>query len=741
MHRLHRLTLGIAGLVLILWVSLSWGGPPNNDVSAAHVPVVDDVPPPFVLRASQGDHSSPGKIEVQFAHPHLFALPASIPVTEGDADAGLLWLGFVPRDQHRTVVCHYHGTGSSHGHAGGGGVAYQFQSCANGLRAGDSFSPRVVFLHIGPRKGKTSVELVLDDSPPPPPAPPPQPIPGVTNGGAVLAAHGPLFLDGATLARLPAPPPLLRPDIGGPIGGGGEEDDGLGSAPGAPSAPSPASFGEDDPSEQTPALLVTAEATGNLAASGGFTADAQIAASRTHLAVSGRAVLAFYQRRRCATAACASTVDIDAAGAQETAPEQVKVVSVGDFFSPLGFDSPTSVGVNGYFDARIIFDGFRNRFWITALLRTNSATIPTIVVTAVSLTQDHMDGFYLYWWPGIVGEIFAAGDSGDYPTIGVSQDVFTEAHVVSGTADRFTQVDLWSADDLANAAAPHGWRYWDLVSPGGSPLTNILQPAMHHTGGARTFWASRVDTDKVVVWSFSGLSTPQQTVQATAVTVAPFMNPVDAPQKDAPASCGMDRKQACDIRMTNLGTELLKAVVRAGRLYVTANDARDWFNDGQTLSTNRIIRLDVSGFPSVPASGPAFIDRPFGANNVFDDPPDAHIHYGWSAVEVNKDGDMAIAYARTGTIIFPEARVSAFLASETDIRPSRLLKAGEAPFLLGYPNVLAASTSLAWGDTAGATVDPRDDVGIWVAQLYATAMGTTPNGNYSIWLGRIFGDA
>src|SRR5262245_8244175 len=35
MHRVYRLAGGVAGLVLMLGVGLSWGGPPNNDVSDA----------------------------------------------------------------------------------------------------------------------------------------------------------------------------------------------------------------------------------------------------------------------------------------------------------------------------------------------------------------------------------------------------------------------------------------------------------------------------------------------------------------------------------------------------------------------------------------------------------------------------------------------------------------------------------------------------------------------------------
>src|SRR5215471_19840674 len=35
MHRVSCLAGGVAGLVLLLGVGLSWGGPPNNDVSDA----------------------------------------------------------------------------------------------------------------------------------------------------------------------------------------------------------------------------------------------------------------------------------------------------------------------------------------------------------------------------------------------------------------------------------------------------------------------------------------------------------------------------------------------------------------------------------------------------------------------------------------------------------------------------------------------------------------------------------
>ncbi len=60
---------------------------------------------------------------------------------------------------------------------------------------------------------------------------------------------------------------------------------------------------------------------------------------------------------------------------------------------------------------------------------------------------------------------------------------------------------------------------------------------------------------------------------------------------------------------------------------------------------------------------------------------------------------------------------------EPDIRPSDLLKAGEAPYVLSYfPN---PNDVLRWDDTAGACVDPENDTAIWVAQAYSSAHSVT----------------
>src|SRR5258708_35810804 len=94
----------------------------------------------------------------------------------------------------------------------------------------------------------------------------------------------------------------------------------------------------------------------------------------------------------------------------------------------------------------------------------------------------------------------------------------------------------------------------------------------------------------------------------------------------------------------------------------------------------RLNRLFVLGFPNVPTTeDPNFVNRTFGMNSSIDDPPNAHDYYAWSAGEVNQNLDMALVYARSCANLYPEVRISAYYAPESDIRPSRWPKPRQTP--------------------------------------------------------------
>jgi CARDB len=468
-------------------------------------------------------------------------------------------------------------------------------------------------------------------------------------------------------------------------------------------------------------------------AMGGIAADAQIAVSTTHVLVTNRATLRFF----------------DKAGTQP------KTLSAVMLFSPLGLNSPSfqPAPIDGYFDMRAIFDPYRKRFWVTALGINNAwrslppASMRHITAVAVSKTENPADGWYLYWWDAVPhwgvpnDKVYQTGDASDYPTIGIDATLFHETHAVNNYTStpktyKFWRVTFFGADQMAaglSAANVPSWQFWDLVNPDGTTPTSLIQAVVHHTASSRSFYVSRIKIDQqtpgtvLVVWSLTKPFQPGQKMTAVSVSLPTAWElPSDGLQP--PDVLGPNDTT---IKMTNLGTSPLKAVFRKDLLYLVTNDGLSPFTGV------RYVRLSVATYPTITLDAAhQFISRTFGVTDDIEGGPFAWS--AWPAVEVNKSGNAAFVFARVSTVVYPEVRFSTYFASEPDIRLSRLLKAGEATYHDGFNNIDKDGkiVPMPWGDTAGASVDPKDDSGIWIAQSYSTTSGPP---NYAIWVGKVFG--
>jgi hypothetical protein len=473
---------------------------------------------------------------------------------------------------------------------------------------------------------------------------------------------------------------------------------------------------------QTPAPIVSWTGPGPL---GGMPGDPQISASHTHIVVAGRAQMAFYTK----------------------AGTQLMSLSARSFFLPLGLDNGTVDAINIYTDIRTIFDAYRNRFWLVAFGWNNSQTNLSkqrmVVTLAVSQTEDPLGGWYEYWWDGAAhwgkanDVIYQAGDSADYPTIGIDPKLFHQTigvRAVSG-AIRYWYLRFFNADQMAAGLLPvQGWEFWDLTNPDGSTLTQVLQATVHHGNTSVSYYASRRENNKVVIWQLSNPFTPLQKLERVALTFSSWQSPLDAPQ------AGSTKK----VKTTNLGTHVVKSVYRGGALHLVTNDARDWFEDGEVETSVRLIRLAVTVFPNIPTAGdPTYINWFLGKNGAGDSGT-AHVYYYWPAVEVNSQKTMVTVCARSSSSLFPEMRANAFFDGDAVISPSRLIKAGEAacdiPICDSSGAITGPSTidPIFWGDCAGASVDPMDDLGIWIVHQYATTNNSC-NGNYQLWVAKLFG--
>lgn len=465
----------------------------------------------------------------------------------------------------------------------------------------------------------------------------------------------------------------------------------------------------------TPAPTKSWQAT--LGAKGGYPADAQIAVSSTHVIVTNRQRMRYYDKNGVAAGNDFSSTAFFSAG--------------------LSLKDAAGNTIDSWNDLRCIFDSYRKRFWVTAYAGfSGAASVPKskqryYIPMAVSKTQNPLDGWYFYYTDGAAQQgvanssIWQAGDAPDYPVIGIDKLAVTITHAVNNTNRSYWRVFFFPADSFAAGQFQGGWQFWDLKNPDGS-VPSIIAPAVHHgsPSGGRAYWLSRQGSDQIVVWAITHPFDASRKLQAVAVkSGSGFSSPVNGQQKGSTKL----------IKFTNLGTNVMKAAYRNGFLHLVTNDAHDWGAIGKVRTSIHYMRLPVSEWPSVPAPPSSKgVDRVFGGGSVNEDITGLK-HYGWAAVEANKNGDALIGYVRTGEKLYPEVRASLYKANDADIRPSRQVKVGDKA--ADNPNVPGANAILFWGDTSGASVDPSDDTGIWVAQEYAsnTANG---NGNYDIWVAK-----
>ncbi len=465
--------------------------------------------------------------------------------------------------------------------------------------------------------------------------------------------------------------------------------------------------------DQSPAPTISWQATGLGGGVDGYPADPQIAVSTSHVVVTTRAYVGYYDK----------------------AGKELQALSTKSFFSGL---LPSSFN---FFDTRAIFDSIRKRFIVGALtynttscLQSCAGDVQSYIAIGVSKTEDPTKGWWLYYLNAVnTGRAtYQSGDQSDYPSLGVDKDA------------------IYITNKVCNGGAPLGgtgctFRYWHVYwanatqmsigAPGSSliggdylyfPPANapgLVQPVVYSRGlipgdPPRAYFVSQLSATQIRIWGLTNpLTNPQMTSQD--INVGEFTTPVDARQLGS----------NLPIRMTNLGNQPLKAVYRNGFLWIVFTDASTWGQTDGPFTSVRLVKLGVTQFPNIDTStDPGFRDLTFEGRNP-DDPQSFYYGYGWPAVEVNLVGEAVVVYSRSGSHIWPEVRYSVLYPLEADMRSSRLLKLGES-------NYTAFCDTACWmsGDTGGASADP-DGVSVWIAHAYAKS------NNFQIWVGKVFGAA
>jgi hypothetical protein len=375
--------------------------------------------------------------------------------------------------------------------------------------------------------------------------------------------------------------------------------------------------------------------------------------------------------------------------------------------------------VNEFYDTRLVFDTYRNRFWIECLAR-NMASAPaedkkhrvTATAVAVSKTENPLRGWFSYWWT----------TERDYQSIGISKKLLVIGY--RPHLERHDTVAVVKADPLAagTKSPPQGYTLRDLKNPDGS-RAGFLEPALQHGASPANvhflintyFLINTAAGNTLVVWAID----PEHPtdVYRAGVPVTTYVSPKLAEQR---SHTELVHPQL--VHPVIAGTIVLKTVFRNGKLHACWQDSKP--NDTRQVRFIRLARVDVSTFPKGIPTGPGsgLIDRRFG-KNAKSDSPGVICSYYMPTLAVNADGTIVLNYCRCGLDVFPEARYSLYFSSDADIRPSHLLHRGEYP--LGSEDLnwtLPTDERTITGviDYIGIAVDPVDDRTVWMVNAFGS---------------------
>ncbi|MBV9215081.1 MAG: hypothetical protein JO053_02805 [Acidobacteria bacterium] len=461
------------------------------------------------------------------------------------------------------------------------------------------------------------------------------------------------------------------------------------------------------------------------------TRDLQIAASHTHVVITSYHKITFWTRDGTLLSD-QNTVDFfkpakdDINKVLKDPADSTKLVSA-------------SFPINEFYDNRVIFDTYRNRFWVVSLTRNmgpgsaDAAHRVTVSSIAISKTENPQDGWYQYWM----------APCRDYQAIGVSKKLFVIGY---SSGSNFPEYGFLSAMDPAALANGSSGQKATVLggfkNPNGSAANAYMQPALQYGNSYKDlqfFVSNPSDGSTNIVWALDpanltqllqvsvpvAASTPPKTAQQASNADIPH------PQMIYPVWGG----NGLPVRGPDL---VMKAIFRNNKLYWVWDDSIP--GDARQIRFIRLNRVDVSAFPAnlLLPQVTGSIDRRFGKRNAADPPNDIFSYY-MPALAVNKDGTMLITYSRTGATIWPEARYSVYFEKDPDIRPSQLIRKGEYPVGVEDPasgqpvdNRPAAGIF----DYNGAAVDPLDDRSVWTINVYGTKQ-SSGKGQYSLVVKRI----
>ena len=446
------------------------------------------------------------------------------------------------------------------------------------------------------------------------------------------------------------------------------------------------------------------------------------------------------------------------------------------------FDQPIASGtyagqpnycVDQYYDARVLYDNFRDRFVVVASANNSSSKCTahspnpiesarrSKIVVAYSGSSDLADGsgWLAYSFDAVPGEGctdqacrtawgYTPGDAADYPVVGINRHYLTitinnaQHWAGDGTAcggnwsASQAAWHVWNADAMATnqwdsttcLGADCSWVYFgnDLKDSNGNTIGGGLTPArIHGDSYLADGWAIQPSTGSYTLWHFPMNGTTKPPLQRKTITVPSFSSSapthwdlVNQGTGSAPAYMKIDA--------------ITSFVGRNQNLYVADVGSRvdgSWNGAGV-----RLVELLGGSNPS-PVLGRTQL---FGAQQFI---------YGSPALDVDSTGNMAVTFRRASASSPSEARYAIWYAGDSALSGGQSLHTGSGTF----PSASSGSCSTdddchsedkichsgsCWTvsgrwDTAGISLGPNG-TRFYMLQPYAAANKSW--GNFANWV-------
>jgi hypothetical protein len=276
-------------------------------------------------------------------------------------------------------------------------------------------------------------------------------------------------------------------------------------------------------------------------------------------------------------------------------------------------------------------------------------------------------------------------------------------------------VILNAADLAAGISHPRGHARWDWdLGNGAGNIAGVSMPVVKQN-------ALPIGEDWGLV-----VATQNNKLAITAIQAADppnmFSTSLDLPNQQGVPPWPM-KGSTLQVNYGNVGNEPISAMLVGSKLIAAFNDCRIWESSQQSCSPSiHLVELEMKLFPVVSV----VVDRVMGLRNTVDDNPKTVFGYGMPGIGLNSAGDIIMGYSRTSKDIFPEMRCSIWKHNEPDIRPSVLVRKGEATI----PNCSGCTPIRT--DTGGVASDPADPNSIWLSHLFADS-----NGRFAIWVAKV----